>query len=346
MRLIANILSAPYACLVVCRNWLYEKNFFAQWNPPVKTICIGNLAVGGTGKTPHSLLLLQILQDEFQVVFLSRGYKRKTKGFVEADWMSNSREVGDEPLLVKKRFPTIPVAVCEQRKEGIQQLLKRHSHTECVVLDDAMQHRAVKPGRILLLTTYDRLYTEDVYLPCGHLRDSVKEARRANWIMVTKCPEGLTEQAQKKIIERLKPLPHQRVFFSCISYGKPKQVWGENSIEWDGVPEVLLITGIAQPHHMEAYVQQRVSTMNAIHFSDHHTFTPQDLKRMENMLNKMQEGSVLLTTEKDAMRMLQTTEWSEDIRKRVYYLPIETKIIDNQEQEIFTEIIKGYVREN
>ena len=253
MMVLKYLLSVIYSFIVQCRNYLYDKGILSHWTPPVKTICVGNLTVGGTGKTPHALFLMNLLQKEAKVAFLSRGYKRKTRGFVDVNLQSTSQEVGDEPLLVKKHFENVPVAVCEKRKEGIEKLLKAYPDVECIVLDDAMQHRAISPGRTLLLTTCDRLYVHDKFLPYGRLRDAVREAKRADWIMVTKCPNDLQESEQLSIESALKPLRRQRVFFTTIRYGQPQQIWGDLKLEWSAITSVCLVAGIANPQPLEDY---------------------------------------------------------------------------------------------
>lgn len=344
MTFIRYILSRLYAFVVLGRNFMYDKGLLTQWIPPIKTICVGNLAVGGTGKTPHAIWILQLLQKECEIAFLSRGYKRQTKGFQEATEQSKTTQVGDEPLLVKKRFPDIPVAVCEQRVQGIKLLRKYYPTIACVLLDDAMQHRAVKPGKTLLLTAYDRLYVKDDFLPYGRLRDSIKEAKRADWIVVTKCPQDLTDEQKKSIKQQLCLLPHQKLFFSNIKYGLPRQLKGGLQREWKTIKNVNLITGIANPHYFEDYLCQHTKVMKSLHFPDHHAFTKTDIARIEQMAIEMHEGDILITTEKDAMRLLDVEDWKEEVYSRIYYVPIETEII--QEQEVFIEIVKDYVREN
>ena len=344
MRLIAYILSQVYALVVTIRNFLYDNGIFKQWTPPVKTICVGNLAVGGTGKTPHSIYLIQSLQNECSVAFLSRGYKRRKHGYIELNTTHQSSEVGDEPLLVKRRFPHLPVAVCEKRKMGIEKLVEHYPNLHCIILDDAMQHRAVRPGKTLLLTPYDQLYVNDTYLPHGRLRDSVNAAKRADWIIVTKCPPQITSEEQQQIKNALAILPHQHLFFSSISYSLPRQLQSDQQREWNTISEACLITGIANPHHLEAYVQSHIQHLQTLRFADHHNFNSRDIHRIEQLLSTMPQDTLLLTTEKDAMRLLHMNEITDSLRSRIYYIPIEIKIIN--EQEIFTKILNDYVREN
>lgn len=344
MMVLKYLLSVIYSFIVQCRNYLYDKGILSHWTPPVKTICVGNLTVGGTGKTPHALFLMNLLQKEAKVAFLSRGYKRKTRGFVDVNLQSTSQEVGDEPLLVKKHFENVPVAVCEKRKEGIEKLLKAYPDVECIVLDDAMQHRAISPGRTLLLTTCDRLYVHDKFLPYGRLRDAVREAKRADWIMVTKCPNDLQESEQLSIESALKPLRHQRVFFTTIRYGQPQQIWGDLKLEWSAITSVCLVAGIANPQPLEDYLKDKKIEFKSIHYADHHAFTKQDVQYIVRTLAAMKQDTLVLTTEKDAMRMLTLSDAFHAISKRVYYVPMEVEMINKSEE--FTKIIKDYVREN
>ena len=344
MKVITYILSILYALVIKIRNELYNKGCFKQWIPPLKTICVGNLAVGGTGKTPHAIFLLQSLHEEFSVAFLSRGYKRKTKGYIKLTLDNQTQQVGDEPLLVKRRFPNIPVAVCEKRKTGITTLIKQHPEIDCIVLDDAMQHRAVKPGKTLLLTTYDLLYIDDTYLPHGYLRDSITEAKRADWIMVTKCPPHLTQQEQTKIKDRLDISSHQKVFFSSVVYGTPMPMEGDHQVTWNNIHSVCLVTGIARPQYIEDHVKSHVPNLKSMHFPDHHDFTISDFHSMQQCMATMPQDTILLTTEKDAMRMINNPHLPHFLRSYIHYLPIETKLIN--EQDTFIKILKDYVREN
>lgn len=344
MKIIAYILSCFYALVVKIRNLLYNKGCIKHWIPPVKTICVGNLAVGGTGKTPHAIFILQALRGEFSLAFLSRGYRRKTKGYIELTLENKAKQVGDEPSLVKRRFPHIPVAVCEKRKIGIITLIKQHPEIDCILLDDAMQHRAVKPGKTLLLTTYDQLYIDDTYLPHGSLRDSIAEAKRADWIMITKCPPQLTQQEQTRIIESLGTSSRQEVFFSSIIYGLPRQIDGDCQLKWSDIQSICLITGIANPHHIEAHVSAHVTNVKTMHFADHHDFTQKDFISMQQQMATMPQGTILLTTEKDLMRMIDNPHLPSDLRSQIHYLPIETQLI--KEQDKFIKILKDYVREN
>jgi len=227
IRILLFPLSLLYALVVILRNWCYDKKILAsaQFNLPI--ICVGNLAVGGTGKSPMVELLIRMLKDRFEIAVLSRGYKRKTKGYALAGAHTTALDIGDEPMQFHSKFPDVAVAVGEERIVAIPQLLHDRPHTRAVILDDAFQHRAVRPGLNILLTDYSNLFTRDWWLPSGDLRDAPGGYRRADAIVVTKCPETLTEEERRAIMIEINPLKHQQVFFSSIRYGQPYHITKE-----------------------------------------------------------------------------------------------------------------------
>lgn len=342
-RLIASCL---YGLGVGFRNELYEMRILRSWKPPVPTVCIGNLAVGGTGKTPHSILLLRQLKDEYKVAFLSRGYKRSTHGFVLAGSKSTTRTIGDEPMQVYLQLPDVPVAVCEDRIAGIKELLRRYPDLDCIILDDAMQHRRIKPGYTLLLTAYDNLYVNDHLLPYGRLRETHHGSTRADMVVVTKCPDTMTPIDRRVVDYALAVLPYQQLVYSRMSYMDLQSVFqvtlGRTLTKQTNV---CMFTGIASPQYMQDYVETEAAEVVSITFSDHHLFTKKDVKKIENVFAAMNgNDKLLLTTEKDAMRLRELPFFPEHLKESVYYLPMHVEIID--EQDKFIQNIKEYVREN
>lgn len=346
MKLLRLILSWIYGFVVAIRNMLYEYGFCKSWSPPVSTVCVGNLAVGGTGKTPHSILLIEQMKDEFKVAFLSRGYKRKTSGFLLADENATALTIGDEPMQVHMRFPDIPVAVCEKRVNGVKQLLKRFPDLDCIILDDALQHRQIKPGYVVLLTAYDNLYVKDHMLPYGHLRDSRHSSPRAETIVVTKCPENMTPIDRRMVCLDLAVLPYQHLFFTQMHYGEIRPVFDAKTDVQLSECSVCLFTGIASPKYVQEYLEQKVNLLKTIAFPDHHSFTKKNFQRIEKEFGAMpSENKILLTTEKDAMRLRSSQHFPEHLKSLVYYLPIEIQVMDNHLDK-FIQNIKAYVREN
>ena len=288
--------SLLYAAGVAIRNFCYDVGYFASLSYDTPTLCIGNLSVGGTGKTPMIEYLIRLLAER-KIAVLSRGYKRKSKGFVLADAHCTVTDLGDEPFQLYRKFPQITVAVDADRRRGITQLEKR-VQPEVILLDDAFQHRRVTPTYALLLTTYDRLFVDDWYLPTGTLRDAKREAKRANMIVVTKCPGVLSEVERQAIIQRLNPKPYQIVLFSYLSYGAIRRGdTGENiTLSALQKTKVALVTGIATPEPLVRYLTNKDIEFQHFEYPDHHPFTAQDLKRFQHF-------AWVLTTEKDYVRL-------------------------------------------
>ena len=308
----------PFAILyglgVRLRHFLYDRGWLSSKRYPFPILCVGNLAVGGTGKTPMVEYLVRLLGQE-QVAILSRGYRRKTKGFFLADDSATAMTLGDEPYQYHRKFPRATVAVCESRQEGIERLLE-NPHFKYIILDDAFQHRKVQAGTNLLLTSYDKLYTQDFLLPVGSLRDIRSRARKAQIIIVTKCPE-LTQAEQEKIIQQLKPLPSQKVYFTSIAYSDRVYSHEDSQALKDFIATPFtLVTGIANPTPLVDFLEKQGASFEHLAYSDHHHFSNRELELLR------QKGRIL-TTEKDYVRL-------EGALSTLYYLPIETQFLNDQ----------------
>ena len=308
----------PFAILyglgVRLRHFLYDRGWLSSKRYPFPILCVGNLAVGGTGKTPMVEYLVRLLGQE-QVAILSRGYRRKTRGFVLADDSATAMTLGDEPYQYHRKFPRATVAVCESRQEGIERLLE-NPHFKYIILDDAFQHRKVQAGTNLLLTSYDKLYTQDFLLPVGSLRDIRSRARKAQIIIVTKCPE-LTQTEQEKIIQQLKPLPSQKVYFTTIAYSDRVYSHEDSQALKDFIATPFtLVTGIANPTPLVDFLEKQGASFEHLAYSDHHHFSNRELELLR------QKGRIL-TTEKDYVRL-------EGALSTLYYLPIETQFLNDQ----------------
>jgi len=340
------VLLLPFAILfwlaVVIRNWLYDKKIIKTVSFGLPLICVGNLAVGGTGKSPMVEYLVKHLKSRFKVATLSRGYKRKTKGYALATDESTAIEIGDEPMQFHLKFPEVPVAVGEERLDAIPQLLHDKPDTQAIILDDAFQHRIINAGLNILLTDYSNLFTRDFFLPTGDLRDLRSSYKRAQVIIVTKCRTDLSEQERKKIVKEINPLSHQRVFFTCISYGTPYHITRRDFRFFDEKTEVLLVTGIANPRPLKIFLEERVEAYYMMSYGDHHIFSMLDWKDIQKRFNAMQAGKkIILTTEKDAMRLL---KFSQEMNVMPFYvLPIEHKFLFNQENE-FNDIVIRFIQ--
>lgn len=327
------------------RNFLYDKRILKSKRFDIPVISVGNLAVGGTGKTPHTEYILSLLQYEWETAMLSRGYKRWTKGFILADKHSNAFTVGDEPYQIHMKYPNVTVAVDEDRVRGVENLLRLYPHLGVVVLDDAFQHRAIKAGYSVLLTDYSRLYTRDFYLPSGRLRESKKGSRRTDIIVVTKCPSSISVDEMRRIESEIKPREGQELFFSTLEYGELIPVFPAKQ-DIPPASSVLFMAGIVSPRPAIQYLKSTYSEVEPLLFPDHHNFTVKDFENLSAKFEAMNtEDSIIVVTEKDASRIISHAEYPEALKEKTFALPIRVKILDGKEQ-LFNEKIRQYVGKN
>ena len=318
-----------YGFITSLRNYLYDKGILKSYSFDIPVIAVGNLSIGGTGKTPQIEYLIRLLSPNYKVATLSRGYKRKSEGFILADAASTTEILGDEPFQYFKKFRDIQVAVDADRKNGIEQLLNQKSRPEIILLDDAFQHRKVKAGFYILLTAYKDLFCDDFMLPTGNLRECRNGAKRANLIIVTKCPLDITELEQQNIKNKLAvDLP---IYFSSIDYDD--KVY--NDTESLAVSDLkltpkMLLAGIAKPKPFFDYLQ--TDKDEVMTFSDHHHFSESDILNIKSQAI----DKIIVTTEKDFVRLD-----AKILRKQLFYLPIKSKFLSNQES--FDAIILNYV---
>ncbi len=335
------ILLLPFALLfgliVILRNWFYDKGFFKSASFGLPLINVGNLSVGGTGKSPMVEFLVLHLKNQFKVATLSRGYKRKTKGYALANENTTAIEIGDEPLQFYKKFPDVPIAIGEERIVAIPQLLHDHPQTEVIILDDAFQHRAIKPGFNILLTDYGNLFTRDFFLPTGDLRDAKTSYKRAQLIIVTKCKADLSIQEKASLVAELRPTSQQKVFFTAIAYGHPYHIANKTFYQLNEETEVLLVTGIANPRPLKKFLEDRIHTYYMLHYNDHHIFSIDDWNDIMKKFDGMEaERKIILTTEKDAMRLLKFSAKFDGLP--FYVMPIEHKFLFNEEPAFLQQV--------
>ncbi|MDE3126126.1 MAG: tetraacyldisaccharide 4'-kinase [Bacteroidota bacterium] len=331
-----------YGAIVFIRNRLYDKGIiFKETTFNFPLICIGNIAVGGTGKSPMVEYLLNFLQPKYKIATLSRGYKRKTKGYALANENTTALEIGDEPMQFHLKFPNIPIAVGEERLVAIPQLLHDVPDLQAIILDDAFQHRAVKAGLNILLTEYNNLYIYDFFLPTGDLRDEWQSVKRADIIIVTKCPADLSVEKKQKLLRNLHPLPSQRVFFTTISYGTPYHISNYTVRAITEKDEVLLVCGIANPKPLKDYLLQKAFTYYQKNYSDHHIFTIDDLREIVEKFKSIDvPQKMILTTEKDAVRLTKFKQELVDLP--LYVLPIKHEFLFD-EAELFESAIEDFI---
>ena len=342
-------LSWLYGLGVGFRNLLFEMGILKSRPFTVPVISVGNITVGGTGKTPHVEYLVQLLKDQTRVAVLSRGYKRKSHGFVLADNSSTVHDIGDEPYQMKTKFPDITVAVDRKRTRGIDHLTSGEyvKDIDVILLDDAFQHRYVKPGINILLVDYHRLIIYDTLLPAGRLREPIKSKDRADIVIVTKCPKDLKPMEFRVITKAMKLYPYQQLFFSTHEFGSLRQVFGKDqkSLETIADKNVLLLTGIASPEQMQTELQTYTKTVTPLAFSDHHAFRKKDVEKINEAFSALPSPKLIVTTEKDETRLLQVEGLSNEVKMHLYALPIKIHILLDQENT-FNQNIISYVRKN
>lgn len=321
-----------YGFITSIRNLLFDKGILKSTSFDIPVIAVGNLSVGGTGKTPQIEYLIRLLSDKYKVATLSRGYKRQSEGFVLADSNANAAILGDEPFQFFQKFPNIQVAVDANRTNGITELLSQTNKPDIILLDDAYQHRKVKAGFYILLTSFDDLYADDFMLPTGNLRESRSGASRANIVIVTKCPKDLSTQKQEEVYAKLNVKCAQQVFFTFIDYDDA--VYGkEEKIAVNEIKEEskLLLAGIAKPTPFFNYLKNEKD--ECLTFPDHHHFSNTDLETIQNKA----QGRKIITTEKDYVRLMNS-----EVLSNLYYLPIKSTFINNKQN--FDTSILEYVK--
>jgi tetraacyldisaccharide 4'-kinase len=330
--------SLPFWLAVGTRNFLYDRNIIRSAGFGLPVICIGNLTVGGTGKSPMVEYLVTLLKDRFRVATVSRGYKRRTKGYALANANSTALDIGDEPMQFHLKFPDVPVAVGEERLVAIPQLLHDYPDREVIILDDAFQHREIKAGLNILLTDCHNLFTRDFYLPAGDLRDLKSSYRRAQIIIVSKCSIHLSETEKEKIIKEIRPIRGQHIFFTTIEYDLPYHITSRAIRNPDFNTEILLVTGIANPRPLKKLLEEKSGSYHMLQYPDHHIFTIDDLKDIRRRFDAIaSDDKIILTTEKDAVRLDKFRMQLEDMP--VYVIPIRHNFLFGEGQKFNTLII-------
>ena len=342
-------LSWIYGIGVKLRNMLFETGVLKSRSFDIPVISVGNITVGGTGKTPHVEYLVNLLKDTFRVAVLSRGYKRKSKGFLKATAQTAVQEIGDEPYQMKRKFPKVTIAVDKDRCHGIDRLTEEDMSLDVVLLDDAFQHRYVKPGINILLVDYHRLIIYDTLMPAGRLREPLTGKNRADIVIVTKCPKELKPMEYRVITKAMNLYPYQSLFFTTLDYGDLRPLYRETkshaSLSQFTNHNVLLITGIGSPKQLEHDLSPLISNLTPLSFSDHHQFRKKDIELINETFDKMPAPKCIITTEKDATRLENTEGMSGDVKANMYVLPVRITFMQEQE-DVFNNKIIGYVRKN
>lgn len=339
-----------YGLAVRFRNFLFDTGILKSRSFDIPVISVGNITVGGAGKTPHVEYLIRLLHNNYKVAVLSRGYKRKTKGYILANDTTTMTDIGDEPYQMHRKFSDINVAVDANRCRGVERLTtdRETRNTNVILLDDAYQHRYIKPGINILLVDYHRLIVYDKLLPAGRLREPMSGKTRADIVIITKCPKDLKPMSFRVLQRALALFPYQELYFTHLEYGNLQSMYGNEEIKLSDLKKhkhILLLTGIASPEHILKDLKPYANTLHDLRYSDHHNFREVDIDNINSTFASMPEGSIIVTTEKDAMRLYDVGGLSKAVKRNIYILPVEVKVMLDEEEK-FNQKIINYVHKN
>lgn len=345
LRILLFPFSLLYGFITEVRNKLYDRGILTEIHFDIPTIAVGNLSVGGTGKTPHIEYLIRLLQEHYYVATLSRGYNRTTRGYLFADENSTALTIGDEPMQFYHHFPDIAVGVGERRGLALPQLLMDAPDTEIVLLDDAFQHRSIKPGLNIMITEYNRLFTRDFIVPFGRLRESRKGYVRADCIIVSKCPADLNADMRQKMRKEINPLAHQQLYFTAVKYGSCYHfLTGETEDILPG-SGIMAACGVANPQPLLEYLLTRSKEVKLLRFPDHYYFREDDVDKMENGLSQLTSSyKMIITTEKDAVRLRLLENKIAAMKLPLFVIPMNVHFLFDEE-ETFNQYILEYIND-
>lgn len=337
-------LSHLYGLGVRLRNFLFDEGVLRSRAYDLPVISVGNITVGGTGKTPHVEYLIELLKSRFKVAVLSRGYKRKSHGYVLATAETTARDIGDEPYQIHRKYTDIYVAVDKKRTHGIERLTHDEAtkDVQTIILDDAFQHRYVYPRLNILLVDYHRMIVNDRLLPAGRLREPVKGKHRADIVIVTKCPRGLKPMEYRVLTKSLDLYPYQQLFFTTMAYGDLKSVFGNATMPLSDIgrdSNLLLITGIAEPRPLLSELKKHSRHVSSMTFGDHHEFSSHDIEAINGAFAKLPRGSIIVTTEKDAARLVNMKGLSDGVQSSLFALPIKVKFLLEGEEKFNEKVL-------
>lgn len=344
IRLLLYPLTLIYGLLVWVRNRMYDAGISSSIKFSLPVITVGNLSTGGTGKTPHIEYLIEYLQYRYRVATMSRGYKRFTKGFIVADANANALKIGDEPMQYVMKYPEVVVSVAEERLTGIPSLLQRRPDIDVILLDDAFQHRSVRAGLNILITDYSKPFYNDHILPFGNLREGRSSYKRADIIVVSKCPPNLSKEKAEEITSKINPLPHQKIFFTAIHYFHPYELFGKERVDLTNKNKIL-VCGIARPEPLIQYLEQFKGSIHTLTYRDHHYFVTKDIEEIQAAYNNWDVADkIVVTTEKDATRLLLLADKLKEWGVSIAVMPIKVSVLFQQENQL-QAIIEKYVED-
>ncbi len=319
---------------------MYDARIFRRYSADIPVVCVGNITVGGTGKTPVVEFLADRLSERFRIAVLSRGYGRRTNGYQEVEPNSSYRDVGDEPKQIKRKFPRLVVVVCEKREEGIRRIRAEHPDVNLILMDDGFQHRSVEPKVNIVLMDYTRPIHKDHMLPWGRLRDLPSQIRRANIVLVTKTPSGITPIERRLVVKSLKLLPYQSLFFSSMAHDAPLPVFPEAAVRQHPGRNVAVMSGIGNPAPLIASVKEKYNVVDTFTFKDHYVYKVRDLRGIERSLASRPADTSIITTEKDAVKLTSRRQVPPEIQRRLYTLPMRLVFPEGDEDKFIKTLYK------
>ena len=352
-RILLYPLSIIYGLITSIRNFLYNTGILHSVEFSIPVICVGNITVGGTGKTPQTEYLADLLRKDFRVAVLSRGYKRKSRGFRIVSPGLTASETGDEPLQIAGKYPDVLVAVDRNRVNGVQKIMQIQPDTEVIILDDAFQHRRITPGFSILLSDFERLIIRDHMLPYGNLRESISNIRRADIILVTKSPVDISPIQCRLIAKEIDKAPYQNLYFTSINHKPPVQLFPEGKFTV-AQPDLLqlhetgivLVTGIANPKQLKEYIEKTADEVIHLRYPDHYTYREDDIRTIKETFEKLASPlRYIITTEKDAVRLKEFSNIADSIKSVIFYIPVGISFLNDDSNE-FNNLIIEYVRKN
>lgn len=345
MRFLLAIPAALYGFVLHIRHGLFNTGIIRGYRAGVPVVCVGNITVGGTGKTPAVEFLVDRLSEDCRIAVLSRGYGRRTKGYIEVKADSPYRDVGDEPKMIKQRFPRVIVAVCEKRAEGIRRIMTEHPDVEMIIMDDGFQHRRVKPSVNIILMDYNRPVYRDRLLPWGRLRDLRSQMDRANIVIVTKTPETMTPIERRLIVKKLRLYPYQSLFFTSMNHGSLRPVFPEAALNPASTKNIAVMSGIGNPGPLSAELGKRYNIVATYTFPDHHAYKKKELEKIGRHFATLPPDTILVTTEKDGVKLTNRRQVPEEIRRRLFVVPVKLSFFEG-DREKFIKTLYRNVKEN
>lgn len=340
MSFLSVIPAGVYSLVLRMRHWLYDARILSRYSADIPVVCVGNITVGGTGKTPVVEFLVGKLSERYRIAVLSRGYGRKTRGYLEVETSSSFFDVGDEPKQIKRKFPRMVVVVCEDREEGIRRIRAEHPEVNLIIMDDGFQHRSVEPKVNIVLMDYTRPIHKDHMLPWGRLRDLPSQIRRANIVIITKTPQNIKPIERRLVVKNLKLLPYQSLFFTSMVHDVSAAVFPEAALWRQPGRNVAVMSGIGNPGPFVSAMKERHNVVATYTFKDHYVYKMRDMREIERQLASLPGDTAIITTEKDGVKLTSRKQIPAAIQQRLYVLPMRLVFPEGDEDKFMKTLYK------